>query len=509
MVQSGLRREISPNILKTFLLIFVGMAFLNSIIFGIAEYRYSKKLILRDFKYIASSANRALADTIWRSDKVEMSEIVDGLLKNYNISAIKVTNYETKYVETFKVKSGRQDSISHSSDLIFKYDNKNVKVATLQIYTDSTAIFYRAKKTLALLLLKTVIETLTIFILLFWAFKKLFIDYLSEIEKIIESRKYLPVDVETNNSLPILERAFRDVLNNMFLLIFKYSEDKTEEREKKEDKKEIEVEDEVVQEVDEAKITLQRILDFVNPTQEFMDRFLKESFVYSQPVKDGGGDVYLFSEIEKNRELLLLLVDYGNVEGLSAVEMSIILKEIEKDLMVKHSLNNRLFALSKIVEFMDKKIRSRFAENGLKALDEAEFKGVALYYDKINNTFEYSAKGVVILKKDIMGKFSTYDDYGLYSDRTMQHQAVGESRREHKIDMAEGDSLYIVTDGIFRQVKRDKAKEEIGKKGFMEILTRISQESFKSQSNSFDQEFTTIKGDKPQVDNVTVIGFQV
>ena len=62
------------------------MAFTNSIIFGITEYRDSKKLILQDFIYTGIAVNRSLADTVWRNDKEEMSKIVKELLTNYNIS---------------------------------------------------------------------------------------------------------------------------------------------------------------------------------------------------------------------------------------------------------------------------------------------------------------------------------------------------------------------------------------------------------------------------------------
>ena len=89
----------------------------------------------------------------------------------------------------------------------------------------------------------------------------------------------------------------------------------------------------------------------------------------------------------------------------------------------------------------------------------------------------------------------------------MQHGTV-DSKKEHTINLESEATLYIVTDGFFRQVKKDKVKEEIGKKGFMEILGKISKESFKSQEKSFSDEFTQIKGDKPQADNVTVLGFK-
>lgn len=482
---------------------------MNTIIFGITEYKDSKKNILRDFKYIASSSNRALAEAIWRSNHIEIEEIANEMLSNYNVSAIKVINSDTNFVETFKIKNGRSEQFSQTLDLIFIYDKKRVKVGNLAIYTDNEAIFYRSKKTIILLLFKTIVETFTIFVLIFWAFKKLFTDYLHEVEKVVEDKGYIPLDLEIRNSLPILERAFRDVLNNLFLIYFKTEKERLE-REKVENEKSPE------DEIDEKKsslisITSERVIQFLNPSEDVLKRFFKEFFIFSKPSRDSSSDLYLFSEIERNREILLLIVDYGNVDGVTSSDISLVLKEVEKDLIVKYSANNRLFALPKILEFVDKKIKSKFAELQIKALENSEFKGLVLHYDKNHSKLSYSSKGVVILKEGENGKFVTYNDYGLYNDRVMQHSMTGEIPiKEYEIDF-ESDikKLYILTDGFFKQVKKDKNREEIGKNGFMEILAKVSEEPFSKQGDLFKDEFEKAKGEKTQSDNVTVIGIQI
>lgn len=495
-----MKKQISPNILKSFLLIFISMAFMNSIIFGIAEYRDSRKSVLRDFKYLATSINRGLADTVWRSDKIEMIEIIDELLINYNISAIKIINSDTNFIEIFKVKNGREASIRQSSNLIFTYDNKKVRVAKLLIYTDNEAIFYRAKKTIALLLFKTMIESITIFILLFWAFKRLFSDYLSEIEITMRNKEYVPIDLEMKNSLPLLERAFRDVLNRFFSLYFNKDKNISSKEEKPEEIVEIEEVKEVLKM--ESDFDSNHLFEFANPNTDFFKRFLNDMFILSKPVDEKGGDGYLFIELEKGKEFLFLLADYGNNKDIKALELSIILKDIEKDLMLKFAVNNRLLALSKIVDFMDKKIKSKFLDKGINSVKDIEFKGLALHFDKINKKIEYSSKGVIILK-DNNGTFESYDDYGLFGDRLIQH--AGEVKKEHLIDA--DSNLYIVTDGFFKQVKKDKKREEIGKSGFMEIMSKVTKENFNTQELNFREEFKIAKGDKPQSDNVTIIGF--
>ena len=502
MIQ-GIKREISPSIIKIFVLVFVGMAFMNSIIFGITEYRDSKKLILREFKYISLSISRGLADSVWRNSRSEMVETVEELLYNYNISAIKIINYETNFIEEFRVKQGRKDSISYTSDLIFTYDQKKVKVGKLYIYTDKVAILHRAKKTLALIMLKTLIEIFIVIILLFWGFKKLFTDYLYNIKSTIQDRTYVPVNLNMKNSLPLLERAFRDVLNKFFKIYFK--------RNDKQDliavpKKELESSKVENKQIDNTKDS-NYLLNFMNPNSEFFQKFFSSIFIYSKSYKKSSGDIYLFIEVEKNKEMILLMVDYGEEANINFTEIALILKDVEKDLMIKYSLNNRLFALGKIIDFMENKIRGKLSENGVKGFDEVVLKTLAMHYDKVNHKIEYSTKGILLVK-ETDNKLITYNDTGVYKDIIMQHkQQAGEEKREYSIDIETGSNIYIVTDGILKQVKKDKAKEVVGHRGFIEILSKIVKEPFNSQETHLKDELEKIKGDKPQSDNITVIGF--
>jgi len=505
MERKAIYKQVSPNIVKTFVLIFIGMAFMNSIIFGITEYRDSKKLILRDFKYISISVNRALSEAMWKNNSLVMKEIVNELLYNYNISAVQVINAETNFIEEFKVKNGRKSSISYSSSLIYTYDGKRVKVGELFIYTDTVAIFHRAKKTLGLIIFKTLLEVFVVFILLFWAFKKLFTEYLSDIETTIQNKNYIPLDLDRKNSLPLLERAFRDVLNRFFDLYFKKNKQSDEATKKILELKKTESKDihEIMPQQNIVETTnSNQILDFLNPNIDFFRKYFQGVFIYSQANHQGLGDIYLFIEVAKTREILLLVIDYGT--EINPIELSIILKDIEKELMLKYNVNNRLFALGKILDFIDKKVKSKFSENGIDT-KKLQFQGLALHYDKINQKIEYSTKGILLLKeKD--NKFLTYNDLGLSNDMLMQHKQTGEVRREHQFDVQTGEHLYIVTDGILQQVKKDKEREVIGSRGLMEIIKTISDTPFDSQETLLKDEFAKIKGDKPQSDNITFIG---
>ncbi len=498
-----IKYTMSSNIMRTFIVIFISVALFNSIIFGISDYRDSKKQILRDFKYLAFSINNQLAEAIWKSNRYGIETSVDTLLASYDVSAIRIINSDTNYVEVEKVKSGRDREINYLGDIIYSYDKKNVRVGKIEIYSDSDAMFGRSKKTIALILFKTFIETLTIFVLIFWAFKKLFFDYLAEAESIIQNKEYVPIDLKYSHPLSLLERTFRDLLNNLIQLYLKNSEDKKENAESEQDK-----EQQKTEKVPDAKIvpiTASRILQFLNPNRDSIKKFVKDIYMFSRGVREDISDTYMFIELDKNKDLLFMLVDYGSPVGMTSSDIGIILKDAERDILIKQAGNNKNISLSKILEFLDKKIRNRFGELNMNPINGIDFRGIAFHYDKVANKFEYASKGVTIIKFG-NNKLSTYDDFGSFADRS-PHAPPGEGIKDYSIDIEVGSTnLYIATDGFFRQIKKDKNKEEFGRNGVLEIMNKVVKNEFSAQQKLFTEEFDKAKGDKPLSENISLIG---
>jgi len=504
------KKNISLNIIKTFTFIFISMAFVNFLIFGITEYRDARKLILREFKYLSISVNYSLAESIWKNNNITLQSMVNQLLYNYNVSAVKVVNAETKFIESFKTRNGRKAQISYTSDLIYIYDNKKVKVGELTLFTDQEAVFYRIKKTVGLVLLKTLIEVFLVSILIFWAFKKLFTDYLARIEYNLQSKEYIPVDLNKGyNSLSLLEKIFQDILHIFFKLYFKNKELERKnklEQDQKTNNKDKHLESIAVPQ--KIKRDTEYLSTLINPSKDFFQRFFSEIFILSQGVKDSTGDCYLFIELKKGRELLLILVDYGENEILNLIDISLILKDIEKELLIKYNINNKLFPLGKIMDFVENKIKSKLANSGVKELHEFKFKSLVLYFDRVNKKMEYTTNGLMIfLEED--DKLKIYNEKGLTTDILVQHKQIGTQQREHLLKVKSDTKIYITSDGVFNQIKHNKSKEVIGQKGFMDMLKKILKEPFSSQEIQLKDDFDKIKGDKPQNDDITIIGVKI
>ena len=142
----SIRENLSPRIIKSFILLFLVIAVVNSVTFGVAEYRYMKKLIKKEFTNIVHTIDRPLGDAIWRGDKKDINGILDGLMRNYHITAIKIINFEDQTIAYEREKGHRGAAFFKSSEIKYTYNNRTIKVAKIKIYSDRTAVVYRSKK---------------------------------------------------------------------------------------------------------------------------------------------------------------------------------------------------------------------------------------------------------------------------------------------------------------------------------------------------------------------------
>ena len=158
--------------------------------------------------------------------------------------------------------------------------------------------------------------------------------------------------------------------------------------------------------------------------------------------------------------------------------------------------------------FVENKIKSKLANNGVKELNEFKFKSLVMYFDRVNKKMEYTTNGLMIfLEED--NKLKIYNEKGLTTDILVQHKQIGTQQREHLLKVKSDTKIYITSDGVFNQIKHNKSKEVIGQKGFMDMLKKILKEPFSSQEIQLKDDFDKIKGDKPQNDDITIIGVKI
>ena len=78
----------------------------------------------------------------------------------------------------------------------------------------------------------------------------------------------------------------------------------------------------------------------------------------------------------------------------------------------------------------------------------------------------------------------------------------------HTINLEEGMSLYLTTDGFLDQLGGAK-RFPFGKKRFKKLLMENYQLPFEEQSEKLLQAFKEYKGNNDRQDDVTVLGFRI
>ncbi|MBL4710380.1 MAG: serine/threonine-protein phosphatase [Flavobacteriales bacterium] len=88
--------------------------------------------------------------------------------------------------------------------------------------------------------------------------------------------------------------------------------------------------------------------------------------------------------------------------------------------------------------------------------------------------------------------------------------SIGDSRRKisyknHVLQLKEGQSIYLATDGYIDQFGGPNDKK-FGTRQLTRLLGELKDKSLKEQENFIQSSFTSWKGDKEQIDDVTLIG---
>jgi hypothetical protein len=497
-----MNKLLSREVLKTAITIFLIVAFANSIVFGISEYNREKSQIEDEMSSILDISKESLSEAIWKSRKDFVEKFGMEVLENPSITGIKVVDYGNKYVEIDKVKTDRERSFEESRDLIYNYSGKKVKIAKITIFSDFKAVFDKSLDTLILLFMKIFVETVAIYFIFVWGLKSFFSRYILKVREEAKQGNLIE-QPENGASLENLEKKFQTILSHL-INVFKHRGDVVDIEKGKDNSglpDEVDIPDDIVN-----RELLLQIFDYINPPNEIYKRFFSSKFFAIQSAKTESGDIVLFSEIEKGKELLLFMVNYDNIIGITALEISLALKDIEKDIVLKYNLNNQVFSTSKILDFMDKKLRNRFIENGVSEVENAEFSGLVMSIALDKSKIEYSSKNMLIFEDD--GKsLSLYDDLGLFNGRNAVQQSS--TYKDISIGIQQSFSYYVASSGFIEQTKSGKSSEKIGRNGLLNALQSVKEDKFTSQADSIIGIFNRLKAEKSQEKDMTVIGFKI
>lgn len=241
-----------------------------------------------------------------------------------------------------------------------------------------------------------------------------------------------------------------------------------------------------------------RIQDAILPSEEQIKKMLPESFVIFKPKDIVSGDFYFFSQA--NEKIIVAAVDCTG-HGVPGAFMSM----IGHDLLQKIIDEQKITDTSKILDELHKQvlyslnrdITKRDSRDGMdvsivsidKQKHEIQFSGAVrpLYY--FDNKGFHEVKG------------ERYSIAGVKEIGSAPYASVN-------ISVSEPASFYLFSDGFADQFGGKEGKKFMTKR-FRELLASIQNKAMQEQKIFLDNFIEEWKGEKKQMDDITVIGIKI
>jgi len=233
------------------------------------------------------------------------------------------------------------------------------------------------------------------------------------------------------------------------------------------------------------------------PKKEEIYISFPQSFVLFKPKDIVSGDFYFLS---KNKESVFIAAADCTGHGVPGTLMSMVGSE-QLNKIILESANP-----SEILNLLNKGMKT-----SLQQLDDAESTGdgmdIALCaVDTVNRIVKFAGanRPIWIIRnghteiEEIKGTKNAIGGFTKYN----QHFSV------HEIQLQQGDSLYLSSDGYADQFGGAKDKK-LMTKNFKQLLINIQQRTMKEQEIYLDQFIENWKAGKEQVDDILVIGIRL
>ncbi len=238
----------------------------------------------------------------------------------------------------------------------------------------------------------------------------------------------------------------------------------------------------------------QRIQKAILPSHRLIESYLPKSFVVYLPKDIVSGDFYW---VEKKGNKVFFAVADCTGHGVPGAMMSVI---------GQNALNRVLneFGITKPSEILDKLtvlVEEAFSKSGSDVRDGMDIALCAL--DSSNNKLEYAGANnpVYIYSsnelKEIKG---TKQPIGRFESKV--------NFVNHEVNLKNGDSVYLFSDGIADQFGGPDGKK-FKYKRVKELLLQNNTKSHSEQKNNIITQFISWKGKQEQIDDVCLMGIKI
>jgi len=263
-------------------------------------------------------------------------------------------------------------------------------------------------------------------------------------------------------------------------------------------KEEVEQQKEIVdgknKEITDSIVYAKRIQEAILPPAKLVNRSLMDSFVLYKPKAIVSGDFYWMETIEGR--VLFAAVDCTG-HGVPGAMVSVVCHNA----MNRAVREFRLYQPAAILDKARELVIETFEQSEHEVKDGMDIALCCL--DRENKALEFAGANNplwMIRKGELTETKGDKQPIGKYAE--------GKQFTNHRVELQDGDALYVFSDGYADQFGGPQGKK-YKYKPFRELLLSIQDEPMEEQRTIIDQAFETWKGDLEQIDDVCVIGVRI
>ncbi|MDD2789971.1 MAG: GGDEF domain-containing protein [Sulfurimonas sp.] len=218
------KSHLSTQLLKSVLVIYFIITILVTLVhFGI-EYSYTKSHIKDELTMVAKTFEPSLKTALWDLNSEQIESISNGIMNMplvYGVVIIdpnKVLIVKQKKEELSDEDLSKKD-LSHSFLIYKEFNENNILLAEVTLYSGDFAIYNRLKVGFTMILLNAFIKSAALILLFIFAFKKYLENPLRELTGNIDSLNWksrenrkININFEEQNELYFLKQKFNELL---------------------------------------------------------------------------------------------------------------------------------------------------------------------------------------------------------------------------------------------------------------------------------------------------------
>ena len=245
-----------------------------------------------------------------------------------------------------------------------------------------------------------------------------------------------------------------------------------------------------------------RIQHSILPSSDVLDKFLgaDKYFIQHKQRDVVGGDFYWFTAHGSKR---VIVIADGTGHGVPGAFLTLI-----GYLLLKQIVNEKMILTpSEILYQLNVGVRTALKQDEEDAKMRDGMDVAICTFDVDSHVAEYAGANL---------GFYYYQDWEIHEVKPTKKSIGGEQLEDerhydnHTIQLKHGDAFYMFTDGFVDQFGGPGTEEKrFSTRRFRELVLRIQHDTMRAQRALINMEWKDWKGDREQLDDVTIFGYKV